>query len=238
MAVEKDIRSLAPGKEARLCFANYDDRLFLEVGGTIVFVHDYRTDGEVLEESRVCIGLGKKGKLEIRRLKIERDIYYTDPEPIVKTKDFPWFHLGKKHFLMLGDNSRNSADSRAWTALYIKDPKTGEVIRGNFRPGGFTITQDPLNPDWNPVFVPRAKSLVFTDFYGEEYVITPRIPGTGEAWVEEAQRLINPAFGAKDDFKKLEPVYQVPREFIIGKAFFIFWPINPGQGMFRLGFIN
>ena len=63
-------------------------------------------------------------RLRISRLKIERDTYYT-PHP---SKSYPADHEvtftlrddpeddGNDEFLMLGDNSPHSNDSRAWTS--------------------------------------------------------------------------------------------------------------------------
>ncbi len=228
-------RPLAAGTKRRVSLSNCDDRLVLEVDGKVLLTYPYPSKGDPLVGSRVGLGLEGPGRARISRFHLDRDIYYTDPSALASRPQGAWFHLGPRGFLMLGDNSRHSADSREWMALYLKDPATGRLIRGNFRPGGFSedAGQDPLNPDWNPVFVAPAKSLVFTDDQGEEYVLKPPIPGRGREWLNRAERWVEQGGGGK-----IERVFQVPREFIVGKAFAVFWPIDPFRGVFRLHFVN
>ncbi len=229
-------RPLEPGKSRWIAFSNCDDRLLLWLDGKILLSYPYPSRGEPLVGSRAGIGLLGKGRARISRFHLDRDIYYTDPSALASRPQGAWFHLGPKGYLMLGDNSRHSADSREWMALYLKDPATGRLIRGNYRLGGFSEEsgQDPLNPDWNPVLVPTARAMVFTDDQGEEYVLRPRIPGSGMEWLDRAVRWVEQ--GGQGG--KIERVCQVPREFIVGKAFAVFWPIDPFHGVFRLHFVN
>ncbi len=229
-------RPLEPGTARDLAFANCDDRLLLWADGDLLLSYPYPSKGEPLEGSRVGVGLLGQGRALLSCFHLDRDIYYTDPSALASRPQGAWFHLGPKGYLMLGDNSRHSADSREWMALYLKDPATGRLLRGNFRLGGFSedAGQDPLNPDWNPVLVPAARSLVFTDDQGEEYVLRPPIPGSGMEWLDRAARWVERG----GDGGRVERVCQVPRRFIVGKAFAVFWPINPFQGVFRLHFVN
>ena len=229
-------RPMEPGKKRSVAFSNCDDRLLLSLDGDVILSYAYASRGEPLEGSRAGIGLAGKGRARVTRFHLDRDVYYTDPSALATRPQGAWFHLGPKGFLMLGDNSRHSADSREWMALFLKDSARGRTIRGNFRLGGFSegSGQDPLNPDWNPVLVPAARSLVFTDDQGEEYVLRPDLPGIGREWLNRAERWVERG----GDGGKVERVCEVPREFIVGKAFAVFWPINPFQGVFRLRFVN
>jgi hypothetical protein len=212
------------GRSSRVELLNYDDRLCLRLGGEVVLQHEYRESPFAeppCRSNRILLGATRPGLLALSRLAIDRDIHYTDMrDAVAQTRPTrTWMHLGPRHYLMLGDNSASSEDSRAWQMLHLEDPETGEVIKGNARLGGYTREMDPTNGDWNPVLVAARKSIVFTDHLGEEHILRPRIPGSGPLWIRGAEAWVNG--------QRREAVCGVPREFILGKALAIFWPIRP-----------
>jgi signal peptidase I len=113
-----------PGKYA-LRFANVDSRLRVWVNDRLI---DFGTDaddfhieagpeegtdpqGGWTEANDVAApaGIGAKGTVTVRQVKLFRDIYYTrtSSEPDV-------YYVQPDHYLCLGDNSASSSDSRSW----------------------------------------------------------------------------------------------------------------------------
>ncbi len=116
------------------------------------------------------------------------------------------------NYFMMGDNTQNSSDSREWTfARYqVTDPETGieRVLRGSFE-------RNNLNP-YIDAGDPEGPIIYMRDEWGERY----RLKQT--------------------DAKKLsyETASFVPRELILGRAFAVFWPLDPINGRYRWGWIH
>ncbi len=136
-----------PG-EYEVTFANVDDQLRLWVDGVLIQFGDTDAatcypplDNNVPKHTQRAsdltpVGIGSEGAaLEVRRLKIFRDIYYiairkgqsgtnstifpealSDPQHWHVFANLPEveFSLGEDQFLALGDNSARSSDSRHW----------------------------------------------------------------------------------------------------------------------------
>ena len=115
-------------------------------------------------------------------------------------------------YFMLGDNTQNSSDSREWTfARYqVADPETGEerVLRGSFERNNLNPYIDAGDPDGPIVYL--------RDEWGERHRLQQ----------SEAQKL------------SYETASFVPRELILGRAFAVFWPLNPISGHYRWGWIH
>jgi hypothetical protein len=119
-----------PGKY-RFSFANVDDRLCVWVDDRLVKSLEFDENSKFppqfrpirpSEQDKSPAGIAARGaRLRVTHLKIERDIYYT-PEPQGMQPDHDLFFTLHKYaddeandeFLMLGDNSPRSNDSRAW----------------------------------------------------------------------------------------------------------------------------
>jgi signal peptidase I len=111
----------------RLRFANVDARLWVWVDGRRI---DFGTDADYLPASTVPAGregeegwteendvaapagIGAKGAVTVRAIKLSRDIYYTRFGPDANRADLYYVQPG--HYLCLGDNSAHSSDSRSW----------------------------------------------------------------------------------------------------------------------------
>jgi signal peptidase I len=114
----------------KLRFANVDARLWVWVDGTRI---DFGTDGDYLpattvppgkeadegwtEENDVQApaGIGAKGQVTVRGLKLSRDIYYTRMGGSNERADLYYVQPG--HYFCMGDNSAHSSDSRSWGAV-------------------------------------------------------------------------------------------------------------------------
>jgi len=115
-------------------------------------------------------------------------------------------------YFMLGDNTQNSSDSREWTfsRYKVEDPETGEgrILRGSFE-------RNNLNP-YIDAGDPEGPIIYLRDEWGERHRLQQ----------SEAERL------------SFETASFVPRELILGRAFALFWPLNPISGHYRWGWIH
>jgi len=106
---EAPVEPLRPGKKETLALENYDDRVVCTIGGTTVVEHEY-TGNPTAAMPRKSVSLGVAGaRLVFRRVRIQRDVYYTPGEG-----PRTGYQLDKNSYLVLGDNSPDSSDSRAW----------------------------------------------------------------------------------------------------------------------------
>lgn len=113
-----------------VAFANVDDRLCVWVDASLVKSLEFDEGSRhappqqpvlVTERDKSPVGIAARGaKLRVSHLKIERDIYYLDEGPGGKMDQNGAYVLHDKdddredEFLMLGDNSPRSNDSRLW----------------------------------------------------------------------------------------------------------------------------
>lgn len=113
--VESDAKVfIEPGKESRIEFSNVDNRIILRLNDTVVFSHAYDNDLLSLKDYTKSSGLkfgGINTGVVFRNISIFRDVYYTDAG---EWGTFNPVEIGKKEYFFLGDNSRNSNDSRYW----------------------------------------------------------------------------------------------------------------------------
>jgi signal peptidase I len=187
----------------RLSFAaeNLDDRLALELDGEVLVAAEI--DPAPRQEALLTLSIEGQGA-ELFDLRAYRDIYYLPPD-----RRSSWsIGIPAGHYVMLGDNPHDSADSRLWEAKTYTLP--GELaIRGNYRLQG----ENPgfgEGPDGSPL-------LRFRDVWGEVHwfpksaVQSESLPGN-------------------------QPL--VPRQRILGRAVAVFWPLKPTRGIWRLGWLH
>ncbi|HHT9130584.1 MAG TPA: S26 family signal peptidase, partial [Candidatus Brocadiaceae bacterium] len=115
VVLEKDIH-LQTGQTHKIEFSNVDHVVALSIDNTKVFEFDY-DDGVVpeprpLDTSKIRFG-GTHINAAFENIEIFHDIYYTSLSAGTWGTNQP-IQLGEKDYFMLGDNSRNSSDSRVW----------------------------------------------------------------------------------------------------------------------------
>ncbi|TWU53000.1 signal peptidase I [Candidatus Brocadiaceae bacterium B188] len=115
IVVEKDI-GLQTGHSHKIEFSNVDRMVSLAIDNKEIFAFDY-DDGMVpdqrsFETSKICFG-GTRIHATFENIKIFHDLYYTSLSSGTWGTTKP-VQLGEKDYFMLGDNSRNSNDSRVW----------------------------------------------------------------------------------------------------------------------------
>ncbi len=105
------------GKECRIEFSNIDNRIILKLNDTVVFSHIFDTDltslNDYTKHSSLRFGGINTGAV-FKDISIYRDVYYTDAGEWGTLNPF---ELGKEEYFFLGDNSRNSNDSRYWKSV-------------------------------------------------------------------------------------------------------------------------
>ena len=221
-----DLR-LPTTRSFELAFVKVDGQLKASVDGRTFDPLEIHWKGRPLPVAQVRLELGVKGAkaLRVLRNRLDRDIFYTNE------KDHAGYvsevRVPKGACWMLGDNTQNSADGRAWRTVTLRvsdqgkllEPKSkeGHEITGNVRFHGSEAAWPP-DPDENPVVVPGQGVMVLTDLWGEEHRIHASIHQ-----YESLSRTENGLF--------------VPEKYIIGRAFATFWPAVP-WGQFRVGLIR
>jgi signal peptidase I len=160
------VKIRAPGK-AHVRFANVDQQLILWVDGSLVrfqgtdgkpadtFAYDLPPIAEATLADRSPAAIGAEGVgLTVSHLKVLRDIFYIAMPSGYDGHD-EWgkieFELGPDEFLMLGDNSPSSKDSRLWESHDPNDPLRKEYfVRRELLIGKamFVYWPHAWAPDW------------------------------------------------------------------------------------------
>ncbi len=195
---------LRGGRSVSFAAENLDDRLTLEVDGDVLATLDVPFLAR--QEATIFLELeGAGGELE--DLQVYRDIYYLPDSSRAKTWEVS---IPEGHYVMLGDNTQDSADGRDWRSIryaWTDDEGSETQVKGNFRRQG-------ENP--SPATGPNDEAYYrFRDVWGERH------------WFAKADAL--PDIDV--------PHKTVPRELIQGRAVAIFWPIKPHRGLWRLAWL-
>jgi signal peptidase I len=190
--------------DARVRFVaqNLDDRLTLRLEG----FPELHLDVPAALQPEATVALEcRGGEVAFDDLQVYRDIYYLEG----RTHEFA---IPADSYLVLGDNTQDSADSRMWSAYsasWAGEGPEGSSIR---QARGYDHGRE------NPArgLVGDAPTTFFRDEWGERYVML------------------------SEDFMPLMPADApfVPRELILGRAFAVFWPIAPWRDLVRPRWIH
>jgi len=192
---------LEAGESVEFSVQNMDDLLTFEVEGQPLLELEIPAASD--QASTVFLHVEGEGA-DLEDLMVYRDIYYIGDS----MKRAEW-QIPEGHYVMLGDNTQDSSDSREWMLARIQHPaEGGPVYRGNFR-----------GNDENPRTVPGMPGGAmqwFRDEYGELH-----------NWRLADARTLSP-----------EGVPFVPRELITGRAVVVFWPISMSYRLWRLQWVR
>jgi signal peptidase I len=191
---------LSAGKSISFGAQNMDDMLELDV------------DGDKLLELEIPSAADQASSITLRQdgdgadftdLETYRDIYYTNEHGTTQ------FKIPPGSYVMLGDNTQDSSDSREW--LFGKYRIGDQVIRGNWRRND---AQAP-NP-WEVTGDPEGTRVFFRDEWGELHTF----------------------FQKPNMIPEFEPAPFVPRNLIVGRAVIVFWPLVPSMNVWRLKWVH
>lgn len=140
---------LAGGKKISFAAQNMDDLLALEVDGDRVA--ELEIPSAVDQSS--CFELRVEGEgADFTGVEVYRDIYYTEEGRGTE------FEIPPGSYVMLGDNTQDSSDSRFWTFITLGPDPDGKSVRGNYFP--------PQNPVWVPGD-PKGTRVFIRDEWGD-----------------------------------------------------------------------
>ena len=196
---------LEAGAPIPFALENLDDRLGLELDGRSVLAAEVAPSPR--QEGWLTIAVAGAGA-DLEGLRVARDLYYLTPEDRAS-----WtVKIPPGNYVMLGDNTQDSADGRLWKAKtysYLRADGTAVEARGNYREDNENPTPGRLG-DGTP-------AIRFRDQWGEVH------------WF--SRKAI-----ASESLPGNEPL--VPRELIVGRALAVFWPIWPLDGLWRVGWLH
>ncbi len=196
--------ALEAGSCSTVQVQNIDDQLRLMIDGEVIIEADVKPIRQV-ELTNTGINLRSTGGgAEFLDIQIWRDIYYTSDQK------FNQWNIPDGHYVMLGDNTQDSSDSRDWSLGRYEIPTEGGdkvEIRGNLR------------RNENPLVHAAAEGgaqIFFTNELGERHVFR------------------------QEGSSKLSPVQAsfVPRELIRGRAVVVVWPIVPSLDVYRFRWVR
>ena len=197
---------LAAGERVAFAVENLDDRLALELDGETRLTAEIEASAR--QEASITLGVSGAGA-DFEELRVSRDLWYTTPEDRASWS----VTIPPGHYVMLGDNTQDSADGRLWRAkTYTYRPPGSETpvqARGNYREGG-------ENPSFGRL-LDGTPAIRFRDQWGEIHWFA-RTAVTEESLPGNA------------------PL--VPRDLILGRALAVFWPIRPFDRLWRVGWLH
>lgn len=202
LSVEGEPWRLPAGSRTRFRFQNVDDLLELRAGQVELELEIPPAESQV---SFVHVG-ATGGGVELTDLEVYRDIYYVDNHPYTR------WDIPDGCYVMLGDNTQDSSDSREWSLLRYEIPDEEGVprlVRGNQR--GEENPRTGRDAEGRPL-------KFFHDELGELWVFDPR--------------------GEDVDYLGAEQSSFVPRELIRGRAVLVVWPFVPRLDVYRLKWVR
>jgi len=201
---------LEAGRTVSFAAQNLDDQIRLEIDGDVVVALEIAPSSN--QASSFTLRVEGEGA-DFDDVETWRDIYYMTGSRGQE------FRIPAGHYVMLGDNTQDSSDSREWLfANYRWDGpgSNGQFVRGNY----FPVRDDQLTG--NPIQLPGGASgprVFFRDEWGDLHTF---ILGPGTLGEQEEAPF-------------------VPRELVVGRAVLVFWPLWPftgDPGIWRLKFVR
>jgi len=190
------------GDTVKIAVENLDDRLTLEIDGERALSVEIPAATDQTSNLQLVV---TGGGVEFDEVEIFRDIYYLSE----RMKVSRWY-VDADHYVMLGDNTQDSSDSREWTLARYHLPDVEGIVAGNYR-----------GEEENPRRVPGG-SMGTMFFFRDEW-------GTLHSCLDSERRNATPTNELRS---------QVSREMITGRALVVFWPLKPSFRLWRLKWVR
>jgi signal peptidase I len=156
---------LPAGASVSFAAQNMDDLLTLEIDGDRVA----ELEIPAASDQASCFELRSEGEgSDFSGIEVYRDIYYTEDGKQTE------FRIPAESYVMLGDNTQDSSDSRFWTLITLGPDADGKMVRGNYFPPQNPISM-PGDPAGTRVFL-RDEWGDLHDFV-QSLDVTPEMTG-------------------------------------------------------------
>lgn len=220
------IKKPKANKKTLIKFANVDHQLIFEYDGT-KWKYDlgrYPDDtGEIRKDIEPQVKIIGSGKLTLSHVAIYRDIHYTESmganSGVYGRATKVPFVLGKDEFFVLGDNSPNSEDCRWWSAPGMPNKGIAPLLLSidlkyerNFE--NRFISQE-LRQEFENKQILLSQSVDISDVQsGRSWLITDNMK----------EYLVKKEFDRIEMYPSPYRAGIVPRDYLVGKALFVYWP--------------
>jgi len=222
-----DKRYAISDKPTLVKFAIVDHQLIFEFGSeklTCDLGCNPQDAGPIKTDIEPQVKIFGASKLTLSHVAIFRDIHYTryrsgnNSKSGRATQDSP-FHLRKDEFFVLGDNSPNSEDGRWWD-------KRSRANKG-LSPFLFSVELEFESDLDNHIISEELRQEFKENQTSLSQHITVSAEQEGSAWVitdNLNEYLVRKEKGRLNIYLSPYRTGTVPRDYLVGKAFFVYWP--------------
>jgi len=193
-----------PDRFHRIDLMVYDGQVVARLNGadTSFRFLQTRQEAELSHPGRAVWFGGKGGAISVRSLRLSRDIHYKVGGDHRNLKEGTPIRIPKGQYLMMGDNTARSQDSRAWTRVQYR-LKGGRVVicEQAERLEGFAAADFAEKEGISP----KPDVIIRSDLYGNQVHFYDADVEVGP--VETAAPFVD-------------------ERFVVGKALWIWWPVD------------
>jgi hypothetical protein len=213
-----------PLRRTLIKFANVDHQLIFEYGDEILTFDMGRAPedaGPIRAIIRPKVEIFGSGKLTLSHVAVLRDIHYTSESPggTRGRATEQAFQLEEDEYFVLGDNSPNSEDCRWWRAPGIPNKSIAPLLLS---------IDSKYERNFENHFIPDE---LRREFEGNNILLSENVDISdvqrGFTWLitdNAKEYLVKKENGSLNIYQSPYRVGIVPRDYLVGKALFVYWP--------------